>query len=180
MTQRAPEGSNELSRENSAVVAYLGSGSGPYLAARGAAVDALAQGWQVSLIEFLVSHEWNTPAEQFYRRLGAEWWAWGPELVGNSDGLPIEQAVAERAWGKAKRILESGSKDLVVLDQLEESIVNGWLDAAEVVEAVSRRAAGVNAVLTGSGVSRVLIDLADSVTDMRMIKPVDTRRRARR
>ena len=70
----------------------------------------------------------------------------------------------------AREALVSGSYDLVILDELTYAINYGWIGLDDVVQAVTGRAVKTNVVITGRDAPAELIEVADTVTEMRKIK----------
>jgi cob(I)alamin adenosyltransferase len=58
----------------------------------------------------------------------------------------------------------------VILDELTYAVTYGWIDVQDVVDAVTSRSPATNVVITGRNAAQELIDVADTVTEMRMIK----------
>jgi cob(I)alamin adenosyltransferase len=80
------------------------------------------------------------------------------------------EAVARTAWQHARGVIESGEFGLVVLDEITYPINWGWVDVAEVVEVLRRRPDDVNVIVTGRDAPQAIVDLADTVTEMRKVK----------
>jgi cob(I)alamin adenosyltransferase len=77
------------------------------------------------------------------------------------------EAVAREAWRVARDKIASGGYQLVVLDEITYPINWGWIPVAEVVSVVSSRPATVNVIATGRDAPPELVDIADTVTEMR-------------
>jgi cob(I)alamin adenosyltransferase len=78
--------------------------------------------------------------------------------------------MVEAAWAEARSAIESGEWDLVVLDEINYAIGYGMLDPAQVAETLRTRPEMVNVILTGRNAHPLLVDLADTVTEMREVK----------
>ena len=103
-------------------------------------------------------------------RLGVDWWAIGEGFTWDSDDLSRDQAVALEAWAHAAAVIAAGEHKLVVLDEITYPINWGWIDGAAVAEAIASRPEHVNVVCTGRDAPSQLIDVADTVTEMRKVK----------
>ncbi len=103
-------------------------------------------------------------------RLGVDWWAIGEGFTWNSADLTRDEALARAAWEHARSVIARGGHHLVVLDEITYPMNWGWIDSAEVVAAIADRP--VNVVCTGRDAPRVLLDVADTVTEMRKVKHV--------
>jgi cob(I)alamin adenosyltransferase len=88
-----------------------------------------------------------------------------------AEALPAEvelvRAAVREVWDYSREQLLAGSVDLMVLDELGLAVELGWLEAAEVSEALERRSAHLDVILTGPGMPAALMAMADQVTELR-------------
>ena len=103
-------------------------------------------------------------------QLGVEWHAVGDGFTWDSDDLDHDRQLAAEGWAIAARLIASGEHDLVILDEITYLPSFGWLDAATIADTIRLRPAHVNVVLTGRDAATELIDVADTVTEMREVK----------
>jgi cob(I)alamin adenosyltransferase len=150
----------------SLVLVNTGDGKGKSTAAFGTALRAVARGWKVCVIQFLKSGRWRTGEEEIGRRLGIDWNPLGDGFTWDSDDLEATRARAEAAWAAARRVLESGDYQLVVLDEITYPMNWGWIDMAEVVQTIRSRPHDVSIVATGREAPAQLREVADTVTEM--------------
>lgn len=154
----------------SLVMVNTGDGKGKSTAAFGMALRALARGWKVGVVQFLKSGDWKVGEEKVGRQLGMDWWALGDGFTWDSDDIDESEAIAREAWSDARARIESDQYDLLILDEITYPINWGWVDIEEVLEAVERRPTRLNLVLTGRDAPAALIEVADTVTEMRKVK----------
>ena len=154
----------------SLVLVNTGDGKGKSTAAFGTAQRAVARGWKVCVIQFLKSGRWRTGEEEIGRRLGIDWNPLGDGFTWDSDDLEATRATAVAAWAAARRVLEAGDHQLVVLDEITYPMNWGWIDRAEVAEAIRDRPPAVNVVATGRDAPAELVEVADTVTEMRKLR----------
>ncbi len=157
-------------RALSLVLVNTGDGKGKSTAAFGTLMRAVARGWKVAVIQFLKSEDWGVGEEKVARRLGVDWWALGDGFTWDSEDMDRSQAVALEAWRHAQRIIASGEYQLVVLDEVTYPVNWGWIPMEEVVTAVTGRPEKVNLILTGRDAAEEIVDIADTVTEMRKVK----------
>jgi cob(I)alamin adenosyltransferase len=157
-------------RSPSLVLVNTGDGKGKSTAAFGVVLRAVARGWRVCVIQFLKSGRWRTGEEQLGRRLGVDWNPMGDGFTWESEDLDASRAKAVAAWAAARRAIASGDYQLVVLDEVTYPMNWGWVDAAEVVEAIRDRPEAVNVVATGRDAPEALVAVADTVTEMRKVR----------
>ncbi len=157
----------------SVVIVNTGDGKGKSTAAFGVVVRGAARGWRVAVVQFLKSGKWQVGEEAVCRdRLGVDWWAIGEGFTWDSDNLSRDEAVARAAWAHARTLIEAGGHRLVVLDEITYPMNWAWISTDEVLATIRTRPARVNVVCTGRDAGAALVDLADTVTEMRMVKHV--------
>jgi cob(I)alamin adenosyltransferase len=154
----------------SLVLVNTGDGKGKSTAAFGVVLRAVARGWRVAVVQFLKSGAWRVGEEEVGKRLGVEWWALGEGFTWDSSDLTEDEAVAREAWASARRLIEAGEHRLVVLDEVTYPVTWGWIDGDEVAAAIRDRPPHVNVVLTGRDAAAALVEVADTVTEMRSVK----------
>jgi cob(I)alamin adenosyltransferase len=157
-------------RAPSPVLVNTGDGKGKSTAAFGMVLRAVARGWKVCVIQFLKSGRWRTGEEELGRRLGVDWNPMGDGFTWDSEDLEATKAKAVAAWEAASRAIASGDYQLVVLDEVTYPMTWGWIETAEVVTAIRDRPAAVNVVATGRDAPAELIEVADTVTEMRKVR----------
>lgn len=162
-----PEGAHAA---RSIVVVNTGDGKGKSTAAFGIVIRAVARDWRVAVVQFLKSGEWHVGEEDVARRLGVDWLALGEGFTWDSENITQDQAVAKEAWARAKSLITAGEHRLVVLDEITYPMTWGWIDTDDVVTTIRDRPETVSIVATGRDAPQALIDVADTVTEMRKIK----------
>jgi cob(I)alamin adenosyltransferase len=159
-----------LRRADSLVVVNTGNGKGKSSAAFGMMIRAIARGWNVAVVQFIKSGDWNTGEEKIARQLGVDWHAFGEGFTWDSDDLSNDRAHAANGWAKAVEIMNAGEHQLVIFDELTYLSSFNWLDISEIVSAISNRPSHVNVIITGRDAAPALIEIADTVTEMREVK----------
>ena len=157
-------------RAPSLVLVNTGEGKGKSTAAFGTALRAVARGWKVGVVQFLKSGEWKVGEEDVGRRLGIDWWALGDGFTWDSDDIDESEAVAREAWLSAKTRIVSDEYDLLILDEVTYPINWGWIDMDDVLSAIANRPSRLNLILTGRDAPTALIEVADTVTEMKKVK----------
>ena len=154
----------------SVVIVNTGDGKGKSTAAFGVIMRAVARDWSVAVVQFLKSGDWQVGEEATAKRLGVDWWAIGEGFTWDSENLSEDEARARAAWDHAAGLIRSGEHQLVVLDEITYPMTWGWIDVAEVVETIRSRPTRVNIIATGRDAPAALIEVADTVTEMRNVK----------
>ena len=166
-TEAPPKGSQ---RQSSLVLVNTGDGKGKSTAAFGTALRAVARGWKVAVIQFLKSGDWSVGEEKLGRQIGIDWWALGDGFTWDSADMEESEAIAREAWRQAQEKMGSGDYQLMILDEITYPINWGWIDIDDVVTVVRDRPPRLNLILTGRDAHSRLIDLADTVTEMKKVK----------
>jgi cob(I)alamin adenosyltransferase len=154
----------------SLVLVNTGDGKGKSSAAFGVVMRAVAREWKVAVIQFLKSGEWHVGEQDIATRLGVDWWALGEGFTWDSNDLEHDKAIAADAWEQARGVINAGAHRLVVLDELTYPVNWGWIDLDDVVATIRGRPDAMSIVITGRDAPQALIDVADTVTEMRKIK----------
>lgn len=165
----------------SLVLVNTGDGKGKTTAALGTLLRARARDWKVCVVQFMKSGEWKVGEEEMARELGVDWWTIGDGFTWDSDDLDHSEAVAVEAWRHARSVITSGEYQVVLLDEVTYPMNYGWIDTDEVVAVLRDRPEQTNVILTGRDAPGAIIDVADTVTEMRKVKhPFDRGIQARR
>lgn len=157
-------------RVDSIVLVSTGDGKGKSTAAFGTVMRAVARDWSVGVVQFMKSGKYRVGEEKVARDLGVDWWTIGDGFTWESDDLDRSATIAGRAWERAAELLATGRHDLLVLDEITYPVNYGWLDGESVWRAIRERSPRTNVFCTGRGAPQELVELADTVTEMRKVK----------
>jgi len=150
-----------------------GPGKGKTTAALGTALRAVGNGMKVLILQFLKG-SWHygelDAAEAFGGRMVIRQMGRGFIKVGGAATEPEDLRLVEAAWAEAEEAIHSGDWDLVILDEINYAIAYKMLDPAVVADSLRRRPAMVHVILTGRSAHPLLVELADTVTEMREVK----------
>lgn len=154
------------------VIVNTGDGKGKSSSAFGVMLRAVARGWNVIVIQFIKSDKWQTGERKMAEELGVDWITGGDGFTWESDDMDATVEAAREAWDRARSILAGGDYDLVILDEATYPVSFEWIPVEEVVDAIKGRQAHTNVIITGRDADDALIELADTVTEMRKVKHV--------
>jgi cob(I)alamin adenosyltransferase len=90
--------------------------------------------------------------------------------VGGAETDPEDIRMVEEAWAEAEQAILSGLWDLVILDEINYAISYKMLDPEKVAAVLRRKPPMVHVILTGRNAHPTIVDLADTVTEMREVK----------
>jgi cob(I)alamin adenosyltransferase len=94
----------------------------------------------------------------------------GDGFTWESGDLDETAARGRQAWELAATQLASGDYDLLILDELTYAVSYGWVPVGDVVDALTNRSPKTNVVITGRDAPEEIVDVADTVTEMRKVK----------
>jgi cob(I)alamin adenosyltransferase len=154
------------------VIINTGDGKGKSSSAFGMMLRAVARGWSVIVIQFIKSDKWQTGERKMAEQLGVDWITGGDGFTWESDDMDATVEAAREAWEHARRIIAEGEYDLVILDEATYPVSFEWISVGEVVDAITQRPANTNVIITGRDADEALIEIADTVTEMRKVKHV--------
>ncbi len=170
-------------RNRPLLLVNTGDGKGKSTAAFGLALRGWNQGWSVGVFQFVKSAKWRIGEQTVFERLGelhqqtgeggpVEWhkmgagWSWSRKQGTEDDHA---EAGAE-GWREVQRRMAEQRHTLYVLDEFTYLIERGWVDIDDVLTTLTERPGHQHVVITGRRAHRRLIEAADLVTEMTMIK----------
>ena len=157
-------------RVPSLVLINTGHGKGKSSSAFGVMGRAWARGWTVGVVQFVKGGKWKVGERKLADHLGIEWQVLGDGFTWESTDIDETAAKGRHAWAVARDKLASGQYDMLILDELTYAVTYGWVPVEDVVAGVVNRAPKTNVVITGRDAAPELIEIADTVTEMRMVK----------
>lgn len=157
-------------RPQSLVLVNTGHGKGKSSAAFGVMGRAWARGWRVGVVQFLKSERWKAGERKLADHLGIEWHTLGDGFTWESTDLEATAAKGRHAWEVTRGKLRSGDYDLLILDEITYAMTYGWVPVEEVVAGLRDRAPRTNVIITGRDAPAEIVELADTVTEMRKVK----------
>jgi cob(I)alamin adenosyltransferase len=177
-TVESPDGDSDVAgdekqprvRAASLVLVNTGHGKGKSSAAFGVMGRAWARGWTVGVVQFVKSGKWKVGERKLAEHLGIEWSTMGDGFTWESTDIDETAAKARHAWDLARTKLASGDYDMLILDEITYAITYGWVAVDDVVAGITGRAPRTNVVITGRDAAPELVEIADTVTEMRKVK----------
>lgn len=152
------------------VVVNTGDGKGKSSSAFGVAIRALGHGQKVAIIQF-IKGTWKTGERQFFARLpevthivSGEGFTW------DTQDRKRDIAAAGLGFDEARRLIEAGEHDVVILDEINIATSYDYIDPEVVADVLRNKPEHVSVILTGRKAAQVVIDVADTVTEMTPIK----------
>ena len=153
------------------LLVHSGNGKGKSSSAFGMVARALGHGIRVGVVQFIKGAA-STGEEAFFRRFPDEvrYHVMGEGFTWETQDRQRDIAKAREAWAVAAELLSDPEIGLVVLDELNIALKYGYLELAPVLADIESRPLLQHVVVTGRGAPAGLIEAADTVTEMGLIK----------
>jgi cob(I)alamin adenosyltransferase len=155
------------------IIVNTGPGKGKTTAAMGTAFRAVGNGMKVLMLQFLKG-SWHygelDAAKAFGDNFVMKQMGRGFVKVGGAETDPEDTRMVEGAWDEASDAILSGKWDLVILDEINYAISYGMLDPSKVVAVLQQKPPMVHVILTGRNAHPSIVELADTVTEMKQVK----------
>jgi len=152
------------------VIVNTGDGKGKSTAAFGLALRAHGRGKAVKIYQFMKVPSARFGEHRMFEQIGIPIEGLGDGFSWKSQDLEHSAQLARDGWEKARAAILSGDFFLVVLDEITYPLIYGWLPLEGVLETLRERPKHVHVVLTGRRCPPEIIDLADTVTEMALVK----------
>jgi cob(I)alamin adenosyltransferase len=158
--------------EKGLLIVHTGSGKGKSTAAFGLMLRMLGHGRKTAVVQF-IKGAWSTGERTLLQeRFGdlVEWHTMGEGFTWETQDRARDIAAASRAWDKVRALLQQPGLALLILDELNIALRYDYLPLDDVVAALQTRAPSLHVVVTGRNAKPALIEAADLVTEMTLIK----------
>lgn len=164
---------NPANITNGLVHVYTGSGKGKTTASLGVALRALGWGAKVCMVQFIKGYSEIGEAKialEFPGRFVIKQFA--VDLVRHINEKKVHETreAVKSAMQYAVQVVSSGDFDLVILDEINNALHYGLIKTSEVLELIKKKPSHVELILTGRNAPAEIIEAADYVTEMKLIK----------
>jgi cob(I)alamin adenosyltransferase len=157
--------------EKGVLIVHTGPGKGKSTAAFGMAVRCVGHGYKVGIVQF-IKGAWDTAERRVMESFGdlVTFKAMGEGFTWETQDRVRDIAAAQRAWEVAAAMLSDPSLRMVILDEINVALRYDYLEVQPVLAALAARPEGQHVVLTGRNAAPALIEAADLVTEMTLVK----------
>ncbi|CDZ29881.1 cob(I)yrinic acid a,c-diamide adenosyltransferase [Neorhizobium galegae] len=161
----------EKTQEKGLLIVHTGSGKGKSTAAFGLALRMLGNNRRVGVVQF-IKGAWSTGEQPALAVFGDRvvWHTMGEGFTWETQDLKRDVAAAEKAWEKALELMADETIGLVILDELNIALRYDYLDLDKIVATLQARRPDLHVVVTGRNAKQALIEAADMVTEMTLVK----------
>jgi cob(I)alamin adenosyltransferase len=157
--------------EKGLLIVNTGPGKGKSTAAFGLMLRALGHGWRVGVVQF-IKGAWETGERRALEAFGDQiaWHTMGEGFTWETQDKARDIAAATRAFDKVKELMADEGIRLIVLDELNIALRYDYLPLADVIATLQARRPDLHIVVTGRNAKPELIEAADLVTEMTLVK----------
>lgn len=157
-------------REQGVLLVLTGPGKGKSSSGFGMLARSLGHGMKVGVVQF-IKGSFSTGEEAFFSGLpNVDYRVMGEGYTWDTQDIERDIRTAEAAWEEACRMLGDDSYQMVLLDELNIALHQGYLNIDRVLDDLQNRPAMQHVVVTGRYAPKALIELADTVTEMKVVK----------
>ena len=156
------------------VIVFTGNGKGKTTAALGMGLRTLGHGYKIAIVQF-IKGAWSTGEKKAFEEFSnnIEWRSLGAGFTWETQNRNEDQFLVKKAWEAAKGYIRDESYKLVILDEVNIALKLGYIHSEEIITFIkdlnlNRKYCHV--ILTGRGASKEIIEFADLVTEMKLIK----------
>ncbi|MDE0057982.1 MAG: cob(I)yrinic acid a,c-diamide adenosyltransferase [Defluviicoccus sp.] len=158
--------------EKGLLMVHTGTGKGKSTAAFGLALRMIGRGRKVGVVQF-IKGAWSTGEKLALEAMApdlVEWHALGEGFTWETQDKARDIAACERAWETALAMMANPDFGLVVLDELNIALRYDYLPLDNVLAGLAARPKDLHVVVTGRNAKPPLIEAADLVTEMTLVK----------
>ena len=155
--------------EKGLLLIITGNGKGKSTSGFGTIARAVGHGLKCSVAQF-IKGTWDNGERNLLEKLGVEFQVMATGFTWETQNKTADTQAAQLVWQECKRMLKDESIDVILFDELTYMVSYGYIDLDEVVEALNNRPKMQSVVITGRGAHRTLIEMADTVSEVKNVK----------
>lgn len=159
----------DAQEERGILIVFTGNGKGKTTAAFGTATRAVGHGKKVGVIQF-IKGQWPNGERNLLEPHGVEFQVMATGFTWETQNRETDTAACVAVWEHGKRMLADAALDMVILDELTYMVAYDYLPLEEVLSALVNRPANQTVIITGRGCHREILDIADTVSELRPVK----------
>ncbi|HCG7066888.1 cob(I)yrinic acid a,c-diamide adenosyltransferase [Vibrio parahaemolyticus] len=155
--------------EKGLLLIITGNGKGKSTSGFGTISRAVGHGLKCSVAQF-IKGTWDNGERNLLEKLGVEFQVMATGFTWETQNKTADTEAAQLVWKECKRMLQDDSINVILFDELTYMVSYGYIDLDEVVEALNNRPKMQSVVITGRGAHRTLIEMADTVSEVKNVK----------
>jgi cob(I)alamin adenosyltransferase len=161
----------ERTHEKGLIIVHTGNGKGKTTAALGMVLRSLGHGYNVAIVQF-IKGAWEPAEKAAFAPWGdqIEFHALGEGFTWETQDRDRDQLKATEAWERACSFIRDPHFKLVLLDEVNIALKLGYLTPEDVLAGLDQKPEESHVILTGRGAPQAILDRADLVTEMTLVK----------
>lgn len=156
-------------QEKGLLLVITGNGKGKSTSGFGTIARAVGHGKRCAVAQF-IKGTWENGERNLLEKLGVEFQVMATGFTWDTQNKQTDTEAAQQVWQQCQRMLNDESLDVVLFDELTYMVSYGYIELDEVVTALQQRPAMQSVIITGRGAHRTLIELADTVSEVKNVK----------
>ncbi|BAK76646.1 cob(I)alamin adenosyltransferase [Pseudogulbenkiania sp. NH8B] len=174
MTERRKAGFEKkkaaATKEKGLLIVNTGTGKGKSSAAFGMGLRVVGHGMRLGVVQFIKGALHTAERDLLGSFDNCDFLTMGEGYTWNTQNRDADIATARKGWDEARHMIESGEYDMVILDELNVVLKYEYLPLDEVLAVFAARSPDLHVVVTGRHAPEALIEAADLVTEMKLVK----------
>lgn len=159
----------QAQEEKGLLLVITGNGKGKSTSGFGTIARAVGHGKQCAVAQF-IKGTWDNGERNVLEKLGVEFQVMATGFTWNTQDKEKDTQAAQQIWQQCRRMLQDESLDVLLFDELTYMVNYGYIDLEEVIHALQQRPVMQSVIITGRGAHRTLIEIADTVSEIRNVK----------
>ncbi|WED22656.1 cob(I)yrinic acid a,c-diamide adenosyltransferase [Vibrio sp. JC009] len=155
--------------ERGLLLIITGNGKGKSTSGFGTIARAVGHGQKCAVAQF-IKGTWDNGEKNLLEKLGVEFQVMATGFTWETQDREADTAAAQLVWSECKRMLQDESIDVVLFDELTYMVNYDYIELDEVLDALENRPREQSVIITGRAAHRSLVELADTVSEVKNIK----------
>ena len=169
LKQQVDQAVAKADQDKGLLLILTGNGKGKSTAGFGTVTRAVGHGYQAAVVQF-IKGDWACGERNLLQQHGVPFVVMATGFTWDTQDKAADMTAAQSVWQQAKVFLADERIDLVLLDELTYMLSYHYLDLDEVLACIRQRPAGQHVVVTGRNCHRRLLEMADTVSDIQVVK----------
>lgn len=155
--------------EKRLLLVITGNGKGKSTSAFGMVARATGHGQKCAVAQF-IKGTWACGERNLLEKCGVEFHVMATGFTWDTQNKESDRLAAQAIWQECKRLLSEPNTDLILLDEITYMVTYGYIELDELIETLEKRPNEQSVIITGRAAHRSLIEMADTVSEVRNVK----------
>ena len=169
LKDKVDAGIAKATEDRGVVIVITGNGKGKSTSGFGTVTRAVGHGYKAAVAQF-IKGQWDCGERDLLESHGVPFYVMNTGFTWETQSRQVDTEAAEKVWNEIKPYQTDPDYHVVLLDELTYMLSFGYLDEAEILEAIANRPENQSVVVTGRGAPTALREMADTVSDIKEVK----------